>query len=138
MAVSLFGIHENALTIRRERHEVLANNLANSDTPNYKARDIDFKTAINQAAESQQVRKFNLGMSVTNARHIAGEPFGSANMSTAAFLKYRMPTQPALDGNTVEMHIEKAKFQENAMQYQATLEFLDQRIKSISGALKGE
>lgn len=138
MAVSLFGIHEHALMVRRDRNEVLANNLANSDTPNFKARDIDFRKLINDVYEGQQLGKFNPEMNRTNARHIAGEGGLAGLSSTAEYLKYRMPTQPSLDGNTVEMHIEKAKFQENAMQYQATLEFIDGKIKSLTGALKGE
>ncbi|UQB42659.1 flagellar basal body rod protein FlgB [Thiomicrospira microaerophila] len=133
MSNSIFGIHESALLVRRDRAEVLANNLANADTPNFKARDIDFRQAIHQFS-SQSDSRFKPDMHRTNARHLEG----FAEPSTSDFLKYRMPTQPSLDGNTVEAHIEKAKFAENAMQYQATLEFIDSRIKSISGALKGE
>lgn len=133
MPDSIFGIHERAVLVRRDRSEVLANNLANADTPNFKARDIDFRKAISEAYESQD-RRFKPDMHRTNSRHLEG----FAEFSTSEFLRYRMPTQPALDGNTVETHIEKAKFAENAMQYQATLEFLNSRIKSISGALKGE
>lgn len=133
MSNSIFGIHESALLIRRDRAELLANNLANADTPNYKAGDIDFRKAISDASYHQSSQS-NSAMNRTNARHIEG----FAEPSTSEFLKYRMPTQPSLDGNTVEAHIEKAKFAENAMQYQATLEFIDSRIKSISGALKGE
>jgi flagellar basal-body rod protein FlgB len=133
MSNSIFGIHEAAMLVRRDRAEVLANNLANADTPNFKARDIDFRKAIHQVSLEMDTR-FKPDMQRTNARHLEG----FAEVSTSDYLKYRMPTQPSLDGNTVEAHIEKAKFAENAMQYQATLEFLDSRIKSISGALKGE
>lgn len=133
MSDSIFGIHERAIMVRKQRAEVLANNLANADTPNYKARDVDFRKAINDAYIAED-RRFRPDMQRTNSRHLEG----FAELNTADFLRYRMPTQPSLDGNTVETHIEKAKFAENAMQYQATLEFLDSRIKSISGALKGE
>lgn len=132
MAESIFGIHERALQIRTARGEVLANNLANADTPNFKARDIDFRQAITQAEENQSQSKPDLVK--TNARHISG----FAEATTESFLKYRMPTQPSLDGNTVEAHVEKAKFMENGMQHQATLEFIDSKISGIRGALRGE
>lgn len=132
MAGSIFGIHEQALQVRTQRGEVLANNLANADTPNFKARDIDFRQALGSAQTELAPSKPD--MIRTNSRHIDG----FAEMTTDSFLKYRQPTQPALDGNTVESHIEKAKFMENAMQQQATLEFLDGRISAIRGAIRGE
>lgn len=129
---SIFGIHERALQIRTQRGEVLANNLANADTPNFKARDIDFRAAMSDAKEALSTHKPD--MVTTNARHISG----FAEATTESFLKYRLPTQPSLDGNTVEAHVEKAKFMENAMQHQATLEFIDSKISGIRGALRGE
>lgn len=132
MAESIFGIHESALRVRTERGQLLANNLANADTPNFKARDIDFRQALSQSSDSMGVSRPQ--MAVTNTRHLEG--FGE--MTTDSFLKYRMPTQPSLDGNTVETHIEKAQFMENAIQQQVTLEFIDSKISGIRGALKGE
>ncbi|MDG6777594.1 flagellar basal body rod protein FlgB [Thiomicrorhabdus sp. zzn3] len=132
MADSIFGIHERALQIRTMRGELLANNLANADTPNFKARDIDFRKAMTQASEELSTSKPD--MVRTNARHIEG----FAETTTEDFLKYRMPTQPSLDGNTVETHVEKAQFMENAMQHQATLEFINSKITGIRGALRGE
>jgi flagellar basal-body rod protein FlgB len=131
MAESIFGIHERALQVRSARGEVLANNLANADTPNFKARDIDFREALSQA---QQQGSGSSAMKTTHARHMSG----FAEATTESFLKYRLPTQPSLDGNTVETHVEKAKFMENAMQHQATLEFIDSKISGIRGALRGE
>ena len=133
MAESIFGIHERALQVRTQRGEVLANNLANADTPNFKARDIDFRQAM--VAAQSELSTSKSGMNTTNARHISGF---ADTATTESFLKYRQPTQPALDGNTVESHIEKAKFMENAMQQQATLEFLDGRIGALRGAIRGE
>lgn len=133
MPHSFFGIHENAIMVRKHRAEVLANNLANADTPNFKARDVDFRKAINEAYLAED-RRFRPDMQRTNSRHLDG----FAEMDTASYLRYRNPTQPSLDGNTVEAHIEKAKFTENAMQYQATLEWIDSRIKNIKDALRGE
>lgn len=132
MADSIFGIHEKALQIRTMRGEVLASNLANADTPNFKARDVDFRQALQQ--ENDRFSSQSLQMSKTSGQHLGGESL----LSTSDFLKYRMPTQPSLDGNTVEEHVEKAQFMENAMQHQATLEFINSKISGIRGALKGE
>jgi len=132
---SIFGIHEQALSIRKERQNIIANNLANADTPNFKARDLDWRKEMQAAQDtlSQSINRPDL--KTRHSRHIAGF---AESASTQDYLKYRQPTQPALDGNTVETHIEKAQFMENAMQYQATLEFMNGRISGIRGALKGE
>lgn len=129
----LFGIHEQALQVRARRAQLLADNLANADTPNYKAKDVDWRSALKAAKEGLQSSP-PLHLARTNARHIdaQGEP-----AMDEGFVKYRMPTQPALDGNTVETHIEKAQFMENAIQYQATLDFLNGKIKGVRKALKG-
>jgi len=132
MSNSFFGIHESALKIREQRSELLATNLANADTPNFKAKDIDFRAALNDASEAL---KPSASMSKTNARHLDGNAsFGS----TDAYLKYRQPTQPSLDGNTVETHIEKAQFMENGLQQTATLEFINGKIMGLRGAIRGE
>lgn len=130
----IFGIHEHAINVRKERQNILANNMANADTPNFKARDLDWRKEMQAAQEDLDRGRYKPDMNMTNSRHIEG----FAEASTDDFLKYRMPTQPALDGNTVETHIEKAQFMENAMQYQATLEFLNGKIKSLRGAIRGE
>ena len=131
---SIFGLHERALMVRNERQQVLANNLANADTPNYKARDLDWRKELSAASEDLQRSPYKPDLEKTNSRHIEG----FADFTTDDYLKYRMPTQAALDGNTVEAHIEKAQFMENAMQYQASLEFINGKITGIRGALRGE
>lgn len=133
MAESIFGSHEAALKMQTLRGQLLANNLANADTPGFKARDIDFKAALSQESDFMK-RSATREMATTDSRHFGG----MAVTTTNDFLKYRMPTQPSLDGNTVETHIEKAKFMENAMQQQATLEFINSKITGIRGALRGE
>ncbi len=131
---SLFGIHANALPIREARAKILASNLANADTPNYKAQDIDFEAALlKQRGNADDLRSPN--MKLTNNRHLAGF---TDTMNTASYLKYRNPTQPSLDGNTVETHIEKAKFMENGIQQSVTLQFLDEKMKGIRDALKSQ
>lgn len=137
MAESIFGIHESALKIREQRGEILANNLANADTPNFKARDLDFRAALQDANSGlSQSSQGSSSMAKTNSRHMDGDASGFA--STSSYLMYRQPTQPSLDGNTVESHIEKAKFMENGMQQTATLEFLNGRITGLRGAIRGE
>jgi len=131
---SIFGIHEHALSVRKERNAILANNLANANTPNFKARDLDWRKEMSSAQEGLSRSKFDTNMIKTNLKHIDG----FADFNTSSFLRYRVPTQPSLDGNTVETHIEKAKFMENSMQYQATLQMLNAKISGIRGALTGK
>ena len=123
------GIHEKALEVRSQRAEILANNLANADTPNFKARDIDFRKALQQAASNQ-----SSDLKRTHAMHI-----DSQLGKDIPGLSYRIPMMPDTgDGNTVDAQVEQAKFAENAMEYQATLRFLDGKFKGLLRAIKGE
>ena len=122
------GIHERALMLKGQRSEVLASNLANADTPHYKARDIDFKSALANAQQRQ-----GIGLQTTDKRHIS-----PAMESGPAELLYRVPEQPSLDGNTVDSRVEQAAFAENALQYQASLTFLGNRINGLRNAIRGE
>lgn len=127
---SLLGVHQPALLLRSRRMEMLASNLANADTPNYKARDIDFRAALAQAKAGQASAR---SMVTTHANHIqpGGNPFlGGEPM-------YRNPMTPSIDGNTVDSQIEKAAFMENAIGYQASLHFLTSKFKGIKNAIKG-
>lgn len=126
----LVGIHEQALSIRTKRNELLASNLANADTPGYKARDIDFKAALSEAHSNQQ----GAFMKKTHARHMSN---GMPGLPGAELL-YREPSQPSLDGNTVDAQVEQAEFGENALRYQASLHFLGRRFKGIISAFRGE
>ena len=121
----LFGVSPQALSIRSERFEVISANLANADTPGYKARDIDFARALSWAEDNRAApTKDNFAhFDVDDSQHD---------------LMYRQPFQPSLDGNTVETEHEHAAFMDNAIRYQASLNFLDGRIKSILLALRGE
>ena len=132
MALSLdkaFGVHEAALKLRAARTEVLANNIANADTPGYKARDIDFRAALNKAVQASGAATLKR----THPCHIDVD----AGMGSAE-LKFRQPFQSALDGNTVEMQVEQAEFARNALEYQASLKFLEGEMKGLMQALKGE
>jgi flagellar basal-body rod protein FlgB len=125
---NLFGIHEQALLLHGQRIGVLATNLANADTPNYKARDIDFSEVLAHTGTEA------LPMRVTQAAHITmtdGElPAGD--------LKYRNPYQASLDGNTVEMPVEQAAFSENNVRYQASLTFINLKISEMQLAIAGQ
>ena len=126
---TMLGIHADALKLRAKRAEILANNIANADTPGFKARDMDFKAALSQAETKQ-----NSGtLQASSQGHLpAQETDFSVNM------QYRVPLQASLDGNTVDKHVEVAQFTENALQYQASLNFLNGKIKSILSAIRGE
>lgn len=126
------GIHAQALQLRAQRMELLANNLANADTPQYKARDIDFSATFARAL-SEQGGAANL--QTTQAGHIAS---GVDAASGGAELLYRVPHQPSLDGNTVDTQIEQSEFAQNALHYQASLTFLSGRIRSLMAALRGD
>ncbi len=135
MAISLdnvFGVHEAALQLRAQRTEVLASNLANADTPNYKAKDIDFQAAMKQATSSSA----GGALKTTHKGHISSAGLGGHG-GLDNNVKFRIPTQPALDGNTVETHVEQAAFAKSAMEYQATLRFFEGRSKGIIKAIKG-
>src|SRR5699024_10608009 len=122
-----FGVHARSLKITGRRTEVLAANLANADTPGYKARDLDFQSALKQAGRGRKLK-------TTQPGHI-----GTGGGSTAAGnqLLYRVPMQPSQDGNTVDTQREQAAFSQNAIRYQASLEFLGGRINSLVNAIKG-
>ncbi len=131
---NVFGVHEAALKLRAQRTEILASNLANADTPNYKAKDIDFQQAMKQATAGGNAASSS-GLKTTHKGHISSS--SSAN-GLEDYIKFRMPTQPALDGNTVETHVEQAAFAKSAVEYQATLRFFEGKSKTIINALKGE
>jgi len=127
MKTQLFAQHEQALRFRETRNRILASNIANADTPNYKARDVEFGSALKNAQSGQ------LSLQKTSELHIS-----SLNTNRIdAEVKYRVPTQPSLDGNTVQTDVEQAAFAENAVQYRTSLAFLDGQIRGIRYALRG-
>lgn len=126
------GVHAAALKLRGERHQLLSENLANADTPHYKARDFDFATALEQV---QQGHNGQLQLATTNQAHIGN---GSGQGASGVDTLYRVPNSPSLDGNTVETYVEQAKFAENAVKYRASLNFLGGKVTSLIGALRGE
>jgi len=124
---SALGLHPQALALREKRSEVLASNLANADTPGYKARDLDFQSALKKSMPSHQ------SIERTQEGH-----FSPSDRLLGATMMFRTPNQASLDGNTVESHIEQAKYSENAVQYQASLRFVNGRFSGLMSALRGE
>ena len=125
------GFFETTLALKANRAELLANNLANADTPNFKARDIDFKAALNRELSGQQRKSFEL--TNTQSRHMEGHP-----MMSLDDLLFRTPLQPSVDGNTVEEQIEHSAYMKNALGFQASFTFLNGKFKGLMTALRGE
>lgn len=126
-----FAFSEAALKLRATRQEVIASNIANADTPGYKARDFDFSQALNNAVVNQRGPQ-GMGMAVTDKRHLVGK----THSVLEADLLYRNDVQPSVDGNTVDMNIEMSNFTDNAIRYQASLTFLQKRIEGMRAALQ--
>jgi len=120
------GIHPQTMQLRAARAEILANNLANADTPNFKARDMDFNAVLE--GESRR----SLEMAKTNASHLEG------NVNTETDLMFRNPYQPAIDGNTVDTQMEQSFYTENALRYNASFEFLSSKFKGLKNAIKAQ
>ena len=128
----VFGNSPEVLSLRAQRSALITSNLANADTPGFKARDIDFESALQSATAGG-------GLNRTHGRHLATDGSSlNAQSSGDLNVKYRVPDQPRLDGNTVETDKERMAFLDNAMRYQATVTFLDGRIRGIVATLRGE
>lgn len=121
------SIHTKAMILRSQRAMVLAQNLANADTPGYKARDLSFKGILDNADNT-------LPMTGNNSRHI--NIINHTDRSPT--LLYRIPTQTSHDGNTVQTDIEKGAFTENAIRYQASVQFVKSRVGGVIKAIRGE
>lgn len=128
-----FAFHQTALALRQQRQEILASNIANADTPNYKAREMDFNAALKQAMGGATQALPPTQLALTSSRHIAGAAMPPPLQSNVL---YRQPLQPALDGNTVDMDVERMAFADNTMQYQTSLNLLSQRIKGLIAAVQ--
>ncbi|MCG9697174.1 flagellar basal body rod protein FlgB [Shewanella sp. Isolate11] len=122
------GVHQYTLGIRAARAEVISSNIANADTPHYKAKDLDFDKAL-QAARTQQG---GLEMRRSNEKHF------DLKALTQEHVSYRVPNQPDTgDGNTVDIQQEQSEFMQNALEYQMSLGFLDSKFSGLKKALRG-
>ncbi len=128
------GVQDDALVLRSRRSEILASNLANADTPGYKARDFDFKAAMADVAGNRpEFSNTRLKMATTNNKHLQ---MGQNGFSVD--IQYRNPYQPSLDGNTVDTGLEKTEFSKNSIYYSASLRFMTGKFKSLTRAIKGQ
>ena len=145
--------NETVLRLRGQRQQVIASNIANADTPNFKARDIDFGKALQQALGTSMVNQAGSvattsstvsaatatatlpALATTAANHLQGSGRSSGGLDTP--LLYRTPTQASIDGNTVEMDAERNQFADNAIRYEAGLTFISAQIKSLLAAVQG-
>ena len=127
MLDTTFGHHAKALNVRSQRVEVLAQNIANADTPHFKARDVDFKQVLKGTSAEESMR-------TTNQQHMATAPEGGLDSS----LLYRVPFNVAFDGNTVELNVEQAQYGKAAADYQATLNFFQNEVSGLRKALRGD
>lgn len=136
-----------ALQLRADRQQVLAANIANADTPGFKARDIDFRKALEQATGTAAgsgagvgtqggTSSAPAGVARTNDAHLAKLP--GSTVSTAATRAYANPEQASIDGNTVDLNRERANFADNAIRYEATLRFINSRVRTMLTAIRGE
>ncbi len=121
------GVHGQALAVRTKRLELIAQNIANADTPNFKARDIDFRAALAEASTQPSA------MAATKAGH-----YELGEVANPDGTMFRVPFNTAVDGNTVETAVEQAQYGKAAAQYQTTLSFLESRISGMRKALRGE
>ncbi|OJW91295.1 MAG: flagellar basal-body rod protein FlgB [Thiobacillus sp. 65-1402] len=128
----MLNFHQQALRIRDQRQQVLASNIANADTPHYKARDMDFKAALQGALKGGSTPGAT-PLATTAPGHLAG----NSGQTAAAGLLYRTPAQGSVDGNTVDVDAERAAFAENAIQYEFNLTRINQQIKGLLSAIQG-
>lgn len=126
---STFQFNQTALSLRSARQELLASNIANADTPNYKAKDIDFASAL-QGAMSGSTAK--LPLTTTSVSHFSN---GTGENVMGAPVMYRTVLQPSADGNTVDMDVERAQFADNALRYEASVTFVSGQVKDVLAAL---
>jgi flagellar basal-body rod protein FlgB len=145
---SYLGVHQDALKVYGQRTAVLANNIANADTPNYKARDIDFRALLGGTSASGSP---TLALTTTSSTHVGSTSTSStasgasaasgasgATADSGSALKYRVPLAPSLDGNTVDVQLEQAAFADNSVRFQAALAFLSDKFKGLMTAITGQ
>lgn len=131
MSDSHFDFLANALKLRAYRHQLLASNIANADTPNYKAVDIDFKKALENASNN---KPRTLGLNTTSEAHLVGKPVNPLEQQ----LLYRRNVQSSVDGNTVEADVETAKATDNAVHFNAAMTFLNDEIRGLRNVLQNQ
>ena len=127
-------LNETAINLRAQRQQLLASNIANADTPNYKARDMDFSKSLQSALDRNQPP--TTALTKTNPAHLDGNADGTAG-TDGTTLVYRTPLQPSADGNTVDMDVERNQFADNAVRYEAGLTLITSQIKDMLAVIQG-
>ncbi|MGI9296195.1 MAG: flagellar basal body rod protein FlgB [Pseudomonadales bacterium] len=122
------AVHANAISLRSQRAEILSSNLANADTPGYRAQDLDFASVLKHAGNSGKTT-----MSATHSAH-----FGAQEMNVDRQTYFRDAPEKSLDENTVDSEYERAQFADNAVRYQASVQFLNSRLSGLMRAIRGE
>ena len=139
------NFHQTALRVRNQRQELLASNIANADTPQYKARDLDFKSAMQAALNPSTTStgssgsvgtSSNGGMQQTNPSHLSGQ--GSSGYLSAGDPLFRSVVQGSVDGNTVDMDVERNAYVDNGIRYEASLTMITGQIKKMLSAINGQ
>jgi flagellar basal-body rod protein FlgB len=128
------GFYENALRFRSQRQQLLASNIANADTPHYKAKDLDFGKAMQAAMVNSSTASSVTALTQTNAGHLSAT---SSLPGVGAYVRLRAPTQNNMDGNTVDMDVERNAFTENALRYETGVTLVHNKIKDLLSVLQG-
>ena len=120
------SFYSSALQLRGRRNNILASNIANAATPNYKARDLDFEVELARSLSVGPIKKSNDAHISVASKNLPGQ------------VQYRKPLQPSMDGNTVELAVEQMEFAENSVRYQTTLNFINGKLQGLMSAIRGE
>lgn len=130
-----FRFHQTALKVGSERQQVIASNMANADTPRYQASEVNFADALARATGDGSSRA--TPMAATRAGHVGAGDNAKAVVLSSADIGARAPTQPSIDGNTVDLDAERAAFADNTVRYEASFSFLNHQIKTLMSAITG-
>ena len=130
------SFHQNALRVRGQRQELIAANIANADTPNFKARDIDFKTAMQSATAG--INRAAFAATKTSPMHLDGLPSNNVSQTGAPSEPlFRPIIQGSVDGNSVDMDVERKQFADNGIRYEASLTLINAQLKQMLAAIQG-
>lgn len=127
--------NQTALTLRGQRQELIASNIANADTPHFKARDIDFASAL-QTALTRGVPPAGVPAQ-TSPGHLPAASMGGDYLPNGTPVLYRTPAQGSADNNTVDMDVERNQFADNALRYEAGVTFINMQIRGMLSAVQG-
>jgi len=133
----LLRVQQTALRVREERQGLLASNIANADTPNYKARDINFSDALKRASKTRQSTGAAIPLAVTAGAHLSGKSTRAANTVNGVAVQYRNDQQGRIDGNNVDTDYERMQFADNAVRYEASVTLVSGQIRSMLAVIQG-